>query len=521
MDQKKLESHKARKLILFCFHLAWGLGLWWSVSANGLGTSRDSVEYLFTSMSLTKGDGFISFAGGPFILWPPLYPILLSLLQVLGISDPLKAALILQMVTFIWLAALFTWLFLRLFPANFSLAFIGNSILGTGVALTVLFQAVCSDYLFLALVLSFVYYCDKYIVDNQMSALWSMTVVSALAMLQRYIGVALLLTGVWIVFQYTRMEFWKRSGRSILLGLSTIPLGIWILSLPAEALVRGAPSSLVENFYSFTFSILSWFIPYTELYGHPVRLQFGMWGLWIFVFISSLLQWIFHRRYSSVESVKAPLLLFGLIYSITLLVIASLSSFNTLDSRFASPVFITLIVLALTTVDLIVILLGNLGKTVRVVLSLIMFVPLLIALVLSVYQSVFFMQTHAEHGSGYTSRDWNNHPVIQYWETHLPDGEYLVFSNYPAGVAVHTWIETLASPRRTAHPNAGEAVIPLDTYIPLLLAPDRDSYLVWIEPNEYTHVYGVNGLRAVVNIETIYEDENGGVYRILPQNQIK
>ena len=518
MDRKSLESHKARKLILFCFHLAWGIGLWWSVSANGLGTSRDSVEYLFTSMSLTKGDGFISFAGGQFVLWPPLYPILLSMLQSLGISDPLKAALILQLVTFVWLAVLFTWLFVRLFPENFSLAFLGNSIMGTGVALTMLFQAVCSDYLFLALVLSFIYFCDKYIVDNKISALWFMTIINALAMLQRYIGVALLLTGVWIVFQYTRMKFWKRSGRLFLLGLSALPLGIWILSLPVEALVRGAPSSLLENFYSFTFSILSWFIPYPELYGHPVRLQVGTWGLWVSIFMGSFLLWKFHRRYSSIESVKAPLLLFGLIYSVTLLMIASLSSFNTLDSRFASPVFIPLIVLALTTVDMISQLLKHMKKTVRVILNSLLYVPLLIALGLSVYQSISFMQIHAQQGSGYTSKDWNNHPVIQYWETHLPNGRYLVFSNYPAGVAVHTWVETLASPRRTAHPNAGEVVIPLDTYIPLLLAPDRNSYLVWIEPNEYTHVYGVDDLWAVVNIETIYEDENGGVYRILPQH---
>jgi hypothetical protein len=84
-------------------------------------------------------------------------------------------------------------------------------------------------------------------------------------------------------------------------------------------------------------------------------------------------------------------------------------------------------------------------------------------------------------------------------------------------VAVHTWSEVLASPRRTAHPNVGEEIIPLDTYIPFLISPDKASYLVWVEPNEYIHAYSVNDLREIVTVETLYENESGGVYRLLPR----
>jgi hypothetical protein len=106
--------------------------------------------------------------------------------------------------------------------------------------------------------------------------------------------------------------------------------------------------------------------------------------------------------------------------------------------------------------------------------------------------------------------------VIAYWLAHKPAGEYLVFSNYPAGLAVHTWHVALSSPRRTDHPNAGEAVIPLEVYLPSLFEAGKESYVVWIEPNEYTHVYSVEELRTIVKVKVVYESAEGGVYRIEP-----
>lgn len=503
-------------LILLGFNLAWGCALWWSVSAFGLGTSRDSVEYLFTSLSLTRGDGFTSFMGQPYVLWPPLYPMLLSLLQIFGVTDPLAAALFLQLLTFVCIAMLTAWLFMRIFPENFGLAFLGNAIAVSGVSLTWLFQSVGSDYLFIALTLSMVYLCASHIKHNRLRTIWLMTLVSALAMLQRYIGVTLLFTAAWVVFQYSRGTVLERLKRAVLPGISLIPVAIWALTLPEEAVLRDNPSSFLENLYWFTFSVLSWFFPEAELYGHPVRLQFGIWGLWLGVFAGGLFVWRFRRKSKTVNAVTVPLYLFGIVYTVVLLVIASLSSFNSLDSRFVSPVFIPLVVLVLVMIE--TILSSNFvpAGTARTAIRLIMFIPPLILLGLSGYRSVASMQLHRENGGGYTSREWHDNQAIEYWKSHPPVGEYLAFSNYPAGVALHTWHAALSSPRRTAHPNAGEAVIPLDTYLPSLFVPGMDSYIVWMEPNEYTHVYSVADLQEIAKIETLYEGADGGVYRILP-----
>lgn len=513
MSSERFRVRRLQLFALFGFNLAWGVAQWWSVSRFGLGTSRDSVEYLFTSLSLARGDGFVSFMGHPYVLWPPLYPALLSVLQIVGVTDPLDAALVLQLLTFLWIAALTAWLFTRLFPRDFALAFLGNALAGTGVALTWLFQAVGSDYLFIALVLSMVYLCNAYITHNRLRTIWLMALAAATAMLQRYVGITLLFTAAWVVFQYSRTALWERFKRTMLLGLSIIPVGIWLLTLPVEAVVRDSSSSFFENIYWFTFSILSLFFPDAELYGHPVRLQFGLWGLWLGVIAGGIFVWRF-RKSPDADPARMPLFLFGVVYTAVLVMVASLTSFNRLDGRFVSPVFIPLaaflVMIWETTIEVVR---GRFMKTaVRVAAGLL----ILTILGLSGYRSLTSMKRHYASGSGYTSSVWMDNNAIDHWKSLLLREEYLAFSNYPAGVAVQTWRVVLSSPRRTAHPNAGEAVIPLDTYLPSLFEAGKDSFLIWIEPNEYSHVYSVDDMRNVAEVVPLYEGEDGGVYRILP-----
>jgi len=214
---------------------------------------------------------------------------------------------------------------------------------------------------------------------------------------------------------------------------------------------------------------------------------------------------------------EVPLLLFGLIYTIVLLTISSLSYFNRLDSRFVSPVFIPFVVLLLVAVEAVLDVKALKNTTVKAAGNVVVFSSLLLVLGLSAYQSIIFIRLSHAEGSGYTSREWYANRTIEYWLQHQPVGEYLAFSNYPAGVAIHGWQETLPSPRR-ASPNSriDEIVYPLDDYIPVLFDEGKDSYLIWIEPNLFAHIYSVAELRQIANIEVLYENADGGVYRLLP-----
>ena len=90
---------KNKFAVLMTFHMLWGLVLWFSISKYGLGISTNSTHLLFGALNLSQGRGLFSFDGS-FVAWPPLYSMLLALIQLVSRFDPFVSAIILQVISF-------------------------------------------------------------------------------------------------------------------------------------------------------------------------------------------------------------------------------------------------------------------------------------------------------------------------------------------------------------------------------------------------------------------------------------
>ena len=78
-----------------------------ATSKYGAGVSSDAARNLSTAESLKAGRGFVDMVGGPFVLWPPLYPLLLAGLSALTRTATFEVAWYLNILLFglnIWLA---------------------------------------------------------------------------------------------------------------------------------------------------------------------------------------------------------------------------------------------------------------------------------------------------------------------------------------------------------------------------------------------------------------------------------
>ncbi len=257
---------------LMTFHMLWGLVLWFSISKYGLGISTDSMHLLFSALNLSQGKGLFSFDGSFVLLWPPLYPMLLALIHLVTGFDPFVSATILQVISFIGLSICLSILFLKIFPENFLLALAANILSDIGVVVLTAFDGVGSDYLHLFLLILFILLAGYYIETKSPRILLGMTVVGMLAMLDRYLGIAVIGTGVAIVF-FSRTENWRqRMIRSALMALSALPAGIWLYA--ASTAYRG-PESLADNFRWFSLSVLQWFFPINSKQPH----------LWLYISI--------------------------------------------------------------------------------------------------------------------------------------------------------------------------------------------------------------------------------------------
>jgi hypothetical protein len=200
---------------------------------------------------------------------------------------------------------------------------------------------------------------------------------------------------------------------------------------------------------------------------------------------------------------------------------ASLAYFNKLGGRFLLPLYIPSITLLVVALGLVVQGAARRSAVVRLVIAAVSAGILVLLAVLSLGVTIpIVIQSHAEGAVGgenaFNTAAWHENQALQYWISHPPPGDYLLFSNEPDGVAFRTQHATGGSPRKTSGPYATDTY-PLSAYVQELFSPGLDVYLVWIEPGSAKYFYTLDELASIARIQPLFVSGDGGVYRLLPK----
>src|SRR5512138_1971014 len=100
-----------------------------TTSKYGAGVSSDAARNLSTADNLLAGKGFVDMLGSPFVLWPPLYPLIMAAASLITRLSTFQAAWILNVLLYavnIWLSG---WLLYRIFPEKVGYAVAGSLII--------------------------------------------------------------------------------------------------------------------------------------------------------------------------------------------------------------------------------------------------------------------------------------------------------------------------------------------------------------------------------------------------------
>src|SRR5512143_2678189 len=152
-----------------------------TTSKYGAGVSSDAARNLSTADSLLAGQGFVDMLGAPFVLWPPLYPLLLAGLSRLTGLGTFEVAGFLNVLLYavnIWLAG---WLLYRIFREKPFYAVVGALIVLLSRSTLRIYANVASEPLFATFMLLFFLAAGRYLRDASRFALWSMFVLAGLA----------------------------------------------------------------------------------------------------------------------------------------------------------------------------------------------------------------------------------------------------------------------------------------------------------------------------------------------------
>jgi len=306
---------------------------------GGIGVSPDSIHYLSTANNLLEGKGYYQFDLQPLIMFPFGYPSFLACIKLLFSIDLLNAMPIINGLLFGALIFLSGWM-MQMSGTQRELRWLLLALIATSPSLNEIFSMLWSESLFALEVLLFVLFAGKYFKTYQLKYLISWSVLTAISFETRFAGVSLVATGGLLILISHDINWNKKIKHALLFGtisclLVVINLGRnYVLTNTLTGIRQKGVTGFMENTQHFGSVIASW-LPFGAYLA-----SFSLWvGLIFLVLIFSIFiyRFIYKIEHNSFEKIAAT---FTLLYAAFMLVTATLSRYETINSRLLSPFYI-------------------------------------------------------------------------------------------------------------------------------------------------------------------------------------
>ncbi len=239
---------------------------------HGPAVDTDAVTYLSAAESLFHGKGLYAFNGAPVVVWPPLYSLILAGLMFFTGGDVLQAVALSDMLAY-GLAAWTAWKLLTLYIAEPRIRRWAFVVYVLGQPLWERFIEAKSEPWFIVWCHLFLWQATLWFRHQDRRHLWGLAAAGMLAVMQRYVGVTLLLAWALIV-AFRRREPWARRLRVMVMGglPAAAVLASWLLySWQWTGTLGGARAApfygVGEWLRTFYHTVCSWVVPSVMRWG--------------------------------------------------------------------------------------------------------------------------------------------------------------------------------------------------------------------------------------------------------------
>lgn len=499
--------------VLMCFSLLAILLVLISTSLYGAGLSPDSVHYIAVARNLAAGAGVVSYNGEPFVVQPPLYPLLLSIVATFVRADPLAIAAFVNALLFgaiVYLAGL---LFSK-YLSSFALVLVGIALVLLAPAMIQVSIMAWSEPLFICLTLVFLLAQQKFLAERDTKSIVLFIVATALACLTRYIGVTLILTGALALVLLLR-ERWQVKARYVFLFciFSALPLALWVTRNYFAASTFLGPrvssaSSFGQNISYTVRTVLSWYFVQAIL---TQRILFvliiaGLCGAALFEMARNV------SRLRDFLGRVGGIILFIVVYMAVLILSATTTAFDSINDRLLSPIFIPSLLFVLMFLEYLYRALHK-NTSKKFVAAIPIALVVLWLLVNSLNATFNGMNVRMQKGAGeYSRKLWRESPLIAFLRAHPLDASRVKYTNAPEALYLFLNQPSLTSPPKTAY-NSNLQLNELGRLVETWKVEDG-SYLVWFNNSPRTYLFTVDELQTVVDLREVVRLNDGAVFEI-------
>ena len=474
-------------------------------SRFGVGISPDSVNYISCARELIKGNGFLSYDGTPFTLWPPLYPTLLGILGLSGI-DPVIGARVLNIFVFGLIVFCTGQLFRSCLRSDFLI--ISGTIFASFSAQVIYLSFMAwSELIFSLFCILFIKYLINFSIEIRKKDFYLLSVIVALSCLQRYIGIVMIITALVVILRLVKIPLFERLKYSITLFIiSLTPLLVWLFRNYILTSTISGPR--ITSSYSFqhniakTFDVITaWFIP--SFAPFHIRLIFA--GILSFILISIAISTYYTKNSSKINMILIQAV-YILIYAMFIIILSSVSSLDSIPYRYLAPVYIIFICFVFILLETASewlnekIRIKNFGKYVVILLCL----ALYLYAITNNYKDIMFTATN---GAGYSSNSWRLSPILKYIKNNPLNGK--IYSNAPDAVYILSGIKAEWVPRREEG---------FDNFKKMTMRAGN-NYVVWINNvNERSYLRDIKDISNNLGLINHGHFPDGDIYLLYDKN---
>ncbi len=488
-----------------------------ATSKYGAGVSSDSTKYLSVAQNLLAGNGLYDHKGAPLLSWPPLYSMILAGLSLLTGLDVFVAGWYFNVFLLglnIFLSGV---IFFRVFREKPFYAYLASLFVLLSISSLRIHANISSDPFYLTLTLGFLIAVDGYIKERSYRAFAWMVLLSALAPLHRYVGLAITATaGIVILIENRRsLRTFFRDG--IILGIpSILPIAWWLLV--HNVMMYGSlwglasqPVDVGENISLAFTKMLHWFVPYLTFL-MPILLR-----PWIPLGLLALVLFWMNRNHrenghawlrSLAGSPVYPSMVYAVVYFIALaLTVVTQDHRDLFSDRYYVILLVPAAIFILLTFDRLV--LPHLNFSSRQVQTVLVIIFALWS-VYPMYSTGEYLLEAREQGEPSGANMYNSHvyremPVVaEMQRIRAGQPEAAFYSNYVDAVWFYTRQPVSLLPFVNDEASTVYAGWP----------HDNPGYIIWFEPNEYKHYLAPEKIGEFANVQLVYEADGGKIYYV-------
>ena len=408
----------------------------WGPAVNEL-----ALHHFTAAEGLRDGTGMTLSRGQPFVMWPPLMPVLLAIAHSCGLAYP-TAGLVFNLAahtTTLYIGALLLW---RLFGSA-GLAFACMAMLLASPELLRSAGTLQTEPLFFALVLTGLCLCVRYLERPTLGRLTALTIVSMLACLQRYTGVALVLSVFLVMLGYPRAQPFRTRGlrAAVYSAVAMLPLVAWMLrnrrvNQTWGVIPEPAHISLFDNARA-TARALARFLTLDTATDEPLRAFDVVTGLVALALVSFVVARLVRSRTASERLPYVLYLVFPPVYLAVLVGVSSYVALDPIGNRYVIPVYPFLWGALLLGFREVHRRLAGAPRAMSWSVHAALATLFAAHLALAVDRMQMLVSTARDEGiGGLTTRTWQRSPIVEWLRANPIEGE--IYSNVPEVVIFAT-----------------------------------------------------------------------------------